>query len=65
MVQTQDEFYEFSKDMVHTGPDAFFARIGRSAFVNTLVLPTASVGVKMVRAFSCAISWRYPSSACA
>ena len=45
----QDEFYLFSKEMINTGPDAFFARIGRTAFVDTLVLPTASVGLKMVR----------------
>ena len=34
--------------MVNTGPDAFFARIGRSALINTMVLPSASYGVKKV-----------------
>lgn len=47
----QDEFFDFSRDMVKTGPDAFFSRIGRSAFVNTLVLPGASIGMKRVRVF--------------
>ena len=48
MVEPQDEFFEFSRDMVKSGPDAFFSRIGRSAFVNTMILPGASFGIKRV-----------------
>ena len=44
----QDEFFEFASTMVNTGPDAFFARIGRSALVNTMLLPSASYGIKKV-----------------
>jgi hypothetical protein len=46
----QDEFFEFASAMVNTGPDAFFARIGRSALVNTMLLPSASYGIKKVLA---------------
>ena len=45
----QDQFFDFASTMVNTGPDAFFARIGRSALVNTMVLPGASYGLKRVR----------------
>ena len=45
----QDQFFDFASTMVSTGPDAFFARIGRSALVNTMVLPGASYGLKKVR----------------
>ena len=45
----QDEFFDFARDMIKTGPDAFFARVGRAAFTRTLVLPGASYGIKRVR----------------
>ena len=45
----QDQFFDFASTMVNTGPDAFFARVGRSALINTMVLPASSYGIKKVR----------------
>ena len=36
------EFYNFASDLVHSGPDTFFARIGRTALVRTTIVPGAA-----------------------
>ena len=33
------EFYYFTKDMVHSGPDTFFKRVGTSAVLRTALIP--------------------------
>ena len=33
------EFYLFTKDMVHSGPDTFFKRVGTSAVLRTAFIP--------------------------
>ena len=33
------EFYLFTKDMVHSGPDTFFKRVGTSAVLRTALIP--------------------------
>jgi hypothetical protein len=42
----QQEFEEFARNLFANGPDVFFARIGKSAAVNAVVLPTAAVASK-------------------
>lgn len=41
-----DEFTEFSRGLLKSGPDVFFARVGKSAMVNTAFLPTAAFVVQ-------------------
>ncbi|KAK9829929.1 hypothetical protein WJX72_008696 [[Myrmecia] bisecta] len=36
------EFIEFAKQMLHSGPDQFFARMGREALVKTAIVPGAA-----------------------
>ncbi|KAK9832743.1 hypothetical protein WJX81_006913 [Elliptochloris bilobata] len=45
-VLNQEEFCEFARALVHAGPDTFFARIGKSAVVQTALVPgvTMSLG---------------------
>jgi len=40
------EFQAFAHNMVSTGPDAFFARIGKNAVVNVGVLPASATVLK-------------------
>jgi len=40
------EFQRFAHNMVNTGPDAFFARIGKNAVVNVGVLPASATVLK-------------------
>lgn len=42
----EKEFEELAKSLMRTGPDAFFARVGKSAVVNTAFLPAAAVAVQ-------------------
>ncbi|CAK0787613.1 hypothetical protein CVIRNUC_010835 [Coccomyxa viridis] len=35
----RSEFYLFTKDMVHSGPDTFFKRVGTSAVLRTALIP--------------------------
>lgn len=42
----EKEFEEFARSLMKTGPDAFFARVGKSAVVNTAFLPAAAVAVQ-------------------
>uniref|UniRef100_A0A383V315 EF-hand domain-containing protein n=1 Tax=Tetradesmus obliquus TaxID=3088 RepID=A0A383V315_TETOB len=40
------EFERFAKSLMSTGPDMFFARVGKDAVVKTALLPALTVGVK-------------------
>lgn len=42
----QKEFEEFARSMINTGPDAFFARVGKHAVIQTAVLPAAAAAVQ-------------------
>eukprot|EP00878_Enallax_costatus_P006262 GHUV01006565.1.p1 GENE.GHUV01006565.1~~GHUV01006565.1.p1 ORF type:complete len:155 (+),score=51.12 GHUV01006565.1:143-607(+) len=42
----QKEFERFSKSLMKSGPDVFFARVGKDAIVKTALLPAVTVGVK-------------------
>ena len=42
------EFVAFANDMVHSGPDAFFARVGRAAVVRTAIIPGAAHLIQQV-----------------
>ncbi|KAF6260434.1 hypothetical protein COO60DRAFT_1506371 [Scenedesmus sp. NREL 46B-D3] len=40
------EFERFAKSLMRTGPDNFFARVGKDAVVKTALLPALTAGVK-------------------
>jgi len=42
----EPEFERFAKSLMKTGPDVFFARLGKQAVVTTTLLPALSMGVK-------------------
>uniref|UniRef100_A0A7R9VSR9 EF-hand domain-containing protein n=1 Tax=Chlamydomonas euryale TaxID=1486919 RepID=A0A7R9VSR9_9CHLO len=42
----KQEFREFVKSLMHTGPDAFFARVGKNMVSNSAILPGAALAVK-------------------
>lgn len=42
----QPEFERFAKSLMSTGPDMFFARVGKDAVVKTALLPALTVGIK-------------------
>ncbi|KIY96788.1 hypothetical protein MNEG_11173 [Monoraphidium neglectum] len=42
----EKEFELFAKSLMHSGPDQFFARVGKDALLRTAVLPAVTVGVK-------------------
>lgn len=44
----RNEFAGFAKDMLRSGPDAFFARIGKNVLANGAILPAASFALKSV-----------------
>eukprot|EP00882_Tetradesmus_deserticola_P007172 GHRQ01007551.1.p1 GENE.GHRQ01007551.1~~GHRQ01007551.1.p1 ORF type:complete len:155 (+),score=53.73 GHRQ01007551.1:275-739(+) len=44
------EFERFAKSLMSTGPDMFFARVGKDAVVKTALLPALTMGVKRAAA---------------
>lgn len=40
------EFEQFSKSLMKSGPDMFFARVGKDALVKTALLPAVTMGLK-------------------
>ncbi|EIE19030.1 hypothetical protein COCSUDRAFT_67940 [Coccomyxa subellipsoidea C-169] len=36
------EFVAFASDLVHSGPDTFFARVGKEAMIRTTIVPGAA-----------------------
>lgn len=36
------EFVAFASDLVHSGPDTFFARVGKEAMIQTAIVPGAA-----------------------
>jgi hypothetical protein len=42
----RDEFVEFSRNLMKTGPDMFFARVGKDAAIRTALLPVATRGLQ-------------------
>jgi hypothetical protein len=42
----QPEFEQFAKSLMKSGPDMFFARVGKDAVVKTAMLPALSLGIK-------------------
>lgn len=42
----EKEFELFARSLMKTGPDAFFARVGKSAVVQTAFLPAAAAAVQ-------------------
>ncbi|KAI8466863.1 MAG: hypothetical protein J3K34DRAFT_432258 [Monoraphidium minutum] len=47
----EPEFERFAKSLMHSGPDQFFARVGKDALFRTALLPAVTVGVKKSGAF--------------
>lgn len=43
-----NEFVEFAASLVNTGPDQFFARMGRHALIETAIMPAAAKGLKAI-----------------
>ncbi|GBF95782.1 hypothetical protein Rsub_08218 [Raphidocelis subcapitata] len=42
----EKEFEDFARSLMKSGPDQFFARVGKDAIVKTALLPTLSMGIK-------------------
>lgn len=40
------EFERFAKSLMKSGPDVFFARVGKDALVKTAILPAITMGIK-------------------
>ena len=43
------EFVGFASDLVHSGPDTFFARVGKEAAIRTAIVPGAAHLIQKVR----------------
>ncbi len=43
------EFVAFASDLVHSGPDTFFARVGKEAAIRTAIVPGAAHLIQKVR----------------
>jgi hypothetical protein len=41
-----EEFTRFAKELAKSGPDTFFARVGKDAMLKTMLLPALAQGVK-------------------
>lgn len=42
----EPEFERFARSLMKSGPDMFFARVGKDAIVKTALLPTLTMGIK-------------------
>ncbi len=60
----EKEFEAFARNMINTGPDAFFARVGKHAVVQTAVLPAAAVAVQKAIPNSPVCGWGWLCGVC-
>jgi hypothetical protein len=42
----EPEFEKFARSLMKSGPDMFFARLGKDAVIKTALLPTVTMGLK-------------------
>eukprot|EP00879_Flechtneria_rotunda_P010739 GHRR01011221.1.p1 GENE.GHRR01011221.1~~GHRR01011221.1.p1 ORF type:complete len:120 (+),score=38.86 GHRR01011221.1:148-507(+) len=42
----QEECQQFAKSLLKSGPDTFFARVGKDALIKTALLPALTIGIK-------------------